>query len=76
MINLIKIKCADQGFELEHKPKKEDYRLATGKRRTKRIARIEGRELEKEDQSIPLIKFSFLKVAYMMQSDKGMESLG
>jgi hypothetical protein len=42
----------------------------------RRMARIEGREPEKEELAIPPLRVSFLKVAYVIQPDKGLESLG
>jgi nucleoside-diphosphate-sugar epimerase len=49
-VNLMKY--ADQRFELGYKPKKEDHQWATGKRRERRMARIEGREPEEEELEI------------------------
>jgi hypothetical protein len=40
------------------------------------MVEIERRELEEKDLVIPPIRVSFSKAAYMMQPDKGMESLG
>jgi hypothetical protein len=40
------------------------------------MVEIEGREPEEKDLVIPPIRVSFSKAAYMMQPDKGMESLG
>jgi hypothetical protein len=42
----------------------------------RRMARIERRELEKEELAIPPLRVSFLKAAYVIQPDKGLESLG
>ena len=42
----------------------------------RRMARIERRELEKEELAIPPLRVSFLKVAYVIQPDKGLKSLG
>jgi len=39
------------------------------------MARIEGREPEEEELEIPPLRVSFLKAAYVMQPDKGSESL-
>jgi hypothetical protein len=50
--------------------------MVVGVRRNKRMVEIEGREPEEKDLVIPPIRVSFSKVAYMMQPDKGMESLG
>jgi len=44
--SLIKMKHANQRFGLGYMPKREDYQWATGRRRKKKRARIEGRELE------------------------------
>jgi hypothetical protein len=40
------MKHANQRFGLGYMPKREDYQWATGRRRKKKRARIEGRELE------------------------------
>ena len=69
-VNLIKIKCVDQIFELGYKLKKEDYWWAASKMRKKMMTRIKGREPEEEDLAIPPIKFSFAKVANVMQPNK------
>jgi hypothetical protein len=55
-------------------PKKEDYRQAASARREKKMARIEGRKLEKENLIIPPIRVLFPKVVYVMQPDKGDEN--
>jgi hypothetical protein len=75
-VNPAKMTCADQRFGLGYKPNKEDHRWAAGRRREKRIARIEGKEPEEEKLEIPPLSVSFPKVACMMQHDKGAESLG
>ncbi|XP_073261648.1 uncharacterized protein [Populus alba] len=74
--NLTKMKCADQRFGLGYKPTKEDHRWAASRRRERRMARIEGREPEEEKLEIPPLRVTFPKVAYVMQPDKGAESLG
>ena len=58
-INVIRLKCAYQKFELEYKPKKDDYKRATQIRREARMARIEGRKLEEEELIILLLQASF-----------------
>ena len=55
-------------------PKKEDYRRAASARREKKMARIKGRKLEKENLVIPPIRVSFLKAVYVMQPNKGDEN--
>ena len=75
-VNSAKITCVDQRFGLGYKPNKEDHRWAAGRRRERRIARIEGREPEEEKLEIPPLSVSFPKAAYIMQHDKGAESLG
>ena len=42
----------------------------------RRTTRIEGREPKEEELAIPPLRVSFLKVAYIIQLDKGLESLG
>ena len=74
--NPTEMKCADQIFGLGYKPTKEDHRWAASRRRERRMARIEGREPEEEKLEIPPLRVSFPKVAYVMQPDKGAESLG
>ena len=75
-VNSAKMTYVDQRFGLGYKPNKEDHRWAAGRRREKRMARIEGRESEEEKLEIPLLSVSFPKAAYIMQHDKGAESLG
>jgi len=70
------MKYADQRFRLWYKPKKEDYRWAAGRRREKRMVGIEEREPEAEELEIFPLSVSFLKATYVMQPDKGLESLG
>ena len=74
-VNLIKMKCFNQRFGLGYNPKKEDHLWAAGRRRERRMARIEGREPEEEELEIPPLRVSFPKAAYVMQPDKGSESL-
>jgi len=75
-VNSAKMTCVDQIFGLGYKPSKEDHRWAASRRRERRIARIEGREPEEEKLEIPPLSVSFPKAAYIMQHDKGDESLG
>jgi hypothetical protein len=42
----------------------------------RRMARIEGREPKEEELAIPPLRVSFPKAAYIIQPDKGLESLG
>jgi hypothetical protein len=74
-VNLIMMKCANQRSGLGYEPKKEDHRWAAGRRRERRMARIQGREPEEEKLEIPPLKVSFPKAAYVMQPDKDSESL-
>jgi hypothetical protein len=74
-VNLIMMKCANQRFGLGYEPKKEDHRWAAGRRRERRMARIQGREPEEEELEIPPLRVSFPKAAYVMQPDKDSESL-
>jgi len=74
-VNLIKMKCANQRFGLGYKPKKKDHRWVAGRRRERRMARIEWREPEEEELEIPPLRVSFPKAVYVMQPDKGSESL-
>jgi hypothetical protein len=75
-VDSAKMTCADQRFGLGYKPNKDDHRWAAGRRRERRIARIEGKEPEEEKLEIPPLSVSFPKAAYVMQHDKGAESLG
>jgi hypothetical protein len=75
-VNSIKMKGVDQRFGLGYKPKKMDHRWAAGRRRERRIARIEGREPKEEKLEIPPFRVSFPRAAYVMQSDERAESLG
>jgi len=75
-VNPTKMTCADQRFGLGYKPNKKDHRWAAGRRRERRIARIEGREPEGKKLEIPPLSVSLPKAAYIMQHDKGAESLG
>jgi len=43
-INVIKMKCADQRFDLGFKPGKADFKRAVELKRERRLAQIEGRE--------------------------------
>jgi len=74
-VNLIMMKCANQRSGLGYEPKKEDHRWAAGRRRERRMARIQGREPEEEELEIPPLKVSFPKAAYVMQPDKDSENL-
>ncbi|KAL3568654.1 hypothetical protein D5086_031305 [Populus alba] len=67
---------ADQRFGLGYQPNQEDYRWAADRRRTRRMARIKGRDLEEEQLEIPPLSVSFPRAAYIVQHDKGAESLG
>jgi hypothetical protein len=75
-VNPAKMTCADQRFGLGYKPNKDGHRWAAGRRRERRIARIEGREPEEEKLEIPPLSVSFPKAVYVMQHDKEAESLG
>jgi hypothetical protein len=74
-VNLIMMKGANQRFGLGYEPKKEDHRWAAGRRRERRMARIQGKEPKEEELEIPPLKVSFPKAAYVMQPDKDSESL-
>ena len=55
----MKLKCADQRFELSYKSKKEDYKQVAQIRREARMAKIEGRESKDEDLVILSLEESF-----------------
>jgi hypothetical protein len=69
------MKCVDQRFGLRYKLKIDDYRWAAGRRRERRMARIEGREPEVEELEIPPLRVSFPKATYVIQPDERLESL-
>ena len=75
-VNSARMENAAQRFGLGYQPNQKDYRWAAGRRRARRMARIKGREPEEEKLEIPHLSISFTKAAYMMQPDKGAESLG
>ena len=70
------MKCVDQRFPLGYKPKKKDYQWVAYRRRERRMTRIEEREPVAEELEIPPLRVSFPKATYVMQPDKGLESLG
>ncbi|XP_073262695.1 uncharacterized protein [Populus alba] len=73
-IKPITMRAVDQRFGLGYKPKKEDHRWAANKRRERRMARIEGRDPEEEEEmEIPPLMVSFPKAAYVMQPDNRAE---
>ncbi|KAJ6974614.1 hypothetical protein NC653_030665 [Populus alba x Populus x berolinensis] len=67
---------ADQRFGLGYQPNQDDYRWVADRRRTRRMARIKGRDLEEEQLEIPPLSVSFPRAAYIVQHDKGAGSLG
>jgi hypothetical protein len=68
MPRLIKLKCANQKFGLGYKPKKDDYKRVTQIKREEKMARIEGRELEKEELVIPPLQVSFPRATEVIKS--------
>ena len=75
-VNPTRKRKVDQRFGLGYQPNQEDYHWAADRRRTRRMARIKGRDLEEEQLEIPPLSVSFPKAAYIVQHDKGAESLG
>ena len=74
-VNLIKVKFIDQRFELRYKSKKKDYRWVASVRRERRMARIKGTKPKEKELVILPVRVSSPKVAYVMQLNKGLESL-
>jgi hypothetical protein len=68
-INIIKMKCVDQRFDLGFKPRKEDFKRAAEFKREMRLARIEGREPNEGRIQIPPIHVTFPRPAQVINGE-------
>jgi hypothetical protein len=68
-INIIRMKCVDQRFDLGFKPRKEDFKRAAEFKREMRLARIEGREPNEGRIQIPPIHVTFPRPAQVINAE-------
>jgi hypothetical protein len=73
-VYLMKLKCVNQRFGLGYKPKKDDYKRISRIKKEVIIVKIEGRELEEEELTIPSLQTTFLGPTQVISShDEGLK---